>query len=234
MERQSTYDIARQNNFFMRVYGWMVLGLLVSAGMAWAIGNVPAVASLFLRFMVTTRGYGLWGLTILQIILVFSLRPNYEKLQSSTSYIIKYVLYAALTGITLYTYTLIFDFGSILQAFVTTAALFVGFSVVGLTTKKDLSGMGQQALGALLGIIVASAVNIFFFRSTAADLIVSGITVVIFLILTLYDTQKLKALYAWFDGEVPTSMAILGALELYLDFLNIFISLLRIFGKRNN
>ena len=110
--------------------------------------------------------------------------------------------------------------------------MFVGLSVVGFTTKKDLTGWGQQALGALLGLILASLLNLFFFRSSMVEWIMSGISLIIFIILTIYDTQKLKRMYDYFEGQSALEgIAILGALELYLDFINIFLDILRLFGS---
>ena len=98
--------------------------------------------------------------------------------------------------------------------------------------SKDLTGWGQQALGALIGLILASLLNLFFFRSSMVEWIMSGISLIIFIILTIYDTQKLKRMYDYFEGQSALEgIAILGALELYLDFINIFLDILRLFGS---
>ena len=226
---QSTID--SRNKFFMKVYGWMIGGLAISALVAYLFSTVKALNFAIYDFLVTTHGYGMWGIVILQLVLVFMMRPNYENLGSPVRYMVLYSLYAGLTGFTLFAITLVYDLGSIVQAFVSTCALFVGLSIVGFTTKKDLTSWGQQALGALIGLIIASLINLFFFKSSMVELIMAGISLVIFLILTMYDTQKLKNMYNYFEGQSALEgIAILGALELYLDFINIFLDLLRIFG----
>ena len=221
-----------QNRFFMKVYGWMFLGLLVSAGVVFAIASIPAVGLLYINFLQATGRFALWILTGLQLMLVFMLRPNFERLSSPTGYATKFLLYAALTGVTLFSYFLAFDISGIVQAFVTASCLFAGMSMYGMLTKHDLSRIGQQAMGALIGVIIASLVNAFIFRSSMADLVVAIITVVIFLGLTAWDTQKMKIMYQEYgQSEVIKGLAIIMALELYLDFINLFLSLVRIFGK---
>lgn len=227
--------IAGRNQFFMKVYAWMFGGLATSALVAYLFSTIPALTSAFFDFMVMTRGYGMWIIFIAQLVLVFVMRPNYEELGRPIRYIVSYCLYAALTGFTFFILTYVYDLGSIVQAFVSTCALFVGLSVVGFTTKKDLTSWGQQAMGALLGLIIAGFINIFFFRSTMAELIMSGISLVVFIVLTMFDTQKLKNMYNYYEGQSALEgIAILGALELYLDFINIFLDILRIFGSRKD
>ena len=225
-------SIEGRNQFFMKVYGWMFGGIAISAVVAYLFSTTPALFRLFYNFMVATHGYGMWGIFLLQLVLVFLMRPNYENLGNPIRYMVMYCLYAALTGLTFFTLTFVYDLGSIVQAFASTCALFVGLSVVGFTTKKDLTGWGQQALGALIGLILASLLNLFFFRSSMVEWIMSGISLIIFIILTIYDTQKLKRMYDYFEGQSALEgIAILGALELYLDFINIFLDILRLFGS---
>ncbi len=228
-------SIAGRNQFFMKVYGWMFGGLAISALVAYLFSTVPAFYNAFFNFMTMTRGFGMWIIFIAQLGLVFVMRPNYEELGRPIRYIVSYCLYAALTGFTFFVLTFVYDLGSIVQAFVSTCALFAGLSFVGFTTKKDLTGFGRQAMGALLGLIIASLINVFFFQSTVVELIMSAITLVIFIVLTMYDTQKLKNMYNYYEGQSALEgIAILGALELYLDFINIFLSILRLFGSRKN
>ena len=228
-------SIAGRNQFFMKVYGWMFGGLAISALVAYLFSTVPALYIAFFNFMTMTRGFGMWIIFIAQLGLVFVMRPNYEELGRPIRYIVSYCLYAALTGFTFFVLTFVYDLGSIVQAFVSTCALFAGLSIVGFTTKKDLTSFGRQAMGALLGLIIASLINIFFFQSTVVELIMSAITLVIFIVLTMYDTQKLKNMYNYYEGQSALEgIAILGALELYLDFINIFLSILRLFGSRKN
>ena len=228
-------SIAGRNQFFMKVYGWMFGGLAISALVAYLFSTIPALYIAFFNFMTMTRGFGMWIIFIAQLGLVFVMRPNYEELGRPIRYIVSYCLYAALTGFTFFVLTFVYDLGSIVQAFVSTCALFAGLSFVGFTTKKDLTGFGRQAMGALLGLIIASLINVFFFQSTVVELIMSAITLVIFIVLTMYDTQKLKNMYNYYEGQSALEgIAILGALELYLDFINIFLSILRLFGSRKN
>ena len=228
-------SIAGRNQFFMKVYGWMFGGLAISALVAYLFSTIPALYIAFFNFMTMTRGFGMWIIFIAQLGLVFVMRPNYEELGRPIRYIVSYCLYAALTGFTFFVLTFVYDLGSIVQAFVSTCALFAGLSIVGFTTKKDLTSFGRQAMGALLGLIIASLINIFFFQSTVVELIMSAITLVIFIVLTMYDTQKLKNMYNYYEGQSALEgIAILGALELYLDFINIFLSILRLFGSRKN
>ena len=219
-------SIAGRNQFFMKVYAWMFGGLAISALVAYLFSTVPALYSAFFDFMIMTRGYG---------ILVFVMRPNYEELGRPIRYIVSYCLYAALTGFTFFIVAQVYELGSIVQAFISTCALFVGLSIVGFTTKKDLTSFGRQAMGALLGLIIASLINLFFFHSSVVELIMSGISLVIFTVLTMYDTQKLKNMYNYYEGQSALEgIAILGALELYLDFINIFLDILRLFGSRKD
>ena len=217
-------SIAGRNQFFMKVYAWMFGGLAISALVAYLFSTVPALYSAFFDIMI-----------IAQLILVFVMRPNYEELGRPIRYIVSYCLYAALTGFTFFIVTQVYELGSIVQAFISTCALFVGLSIVGFTTKKDLTSFGRQAMGALLGLIIASLINLFFFHSSVVELIMSGISLVIFTVLTMYDTQKLKNMYNYYEGQSALEgIAILGALELYLDFINIFLDILRLFGSRKD
>lgn len=228
-------SIAGRNQFFMKVYAWMFGGLAISALVAYLFSTVPALYSAFFNFMVTTHGYGMWVIIIAQLVLVFVMRPNYEELGRPIRYIVSYCIYAALTGFTFFIVTQVYELGSIVQAFISTCALFVGLSIVGFTTKKDLTSFGRQAMGALLGLIIASLINLFFFHSSLVELIMSGISLVIFTVLTMYDTQKLKNMYNYYEGQSALEgIAILGALELYLDFINIFLDILRLFGSRKD
>jgi len=138
-------SIAGRNQFFMKVYAWMFGGLAISALVAYLFSTVPALYSAFFNFMVMTRGYGMWVIFIAQLILVFVMRPNYEELGRPIRYIVSYCLYAALTGFTFFIVTQVYELGSIVQAFISTCALFAGLSIVGFTTKKDLTSFGRQA-----------------------------------------------------------------------------------------
>lgn len=143
-----------------------------------------------------------------------------------------YTIYSFLTGMTLSIIYLAYTGGSIVAVFFITAGMFAAMAVIGLATKKDLSGIGSACMMALIGIILASVVNLVFLHSDMFDFGVSILGVVIFAGLTAYDTQKIKKMAAYSNGVSENSLALLGAFELYLDFINLFLRLLRILGKR--
>lgn len=143
-----------------------------------------------------------------------------------------FVIYSYLTGMVLAPIFLIYTASSITSIFLITAALFGIMSIYGLVTKKDLSSVGSLCLMGLIGIILVSIVNLLILRSSVFDTIICGIGVFIFIGLTAYDTQKIKSLVAVSDDRTVLSLALYGAFELYLDFVNLFLKLLRILGKR--
>ena len=146
---------------------------------------------------------------------------------------IAFIVYSALNGVTLSGIFIIYTGASISRIFLITALMFGGMSIYGLKTKSDLRSMGRYLFMALIGIVIASVVNLLL-GSSVLDVIISMVTVLVFTGLTAYDTQKLLSAARSADGsEVFHKVAIIGALELYLDFINIFLSLLRLFGKRN-
>jgi FtsH-binding integral membrane protein len=211
------------------VYLWMTLGLLITAVVAFAIA---AYAPHLLQNVLLV-----WGLLIAELILVIVLAAAIWRLSFGAAALI-FVLYAGLTGISLSGIVLYYDLGTLTQAFLSTAALFAVMSIVGLTTKADLSKLGTYLIIGLFGIILAMIIN-FFFRSSAFDFIISIIGVIIFTGLTAYDTQKIARLATdpRIEGEgsqLAGKLSILGALTLYLDFLNLFLFLLRIFGRSQN
>ncbi len=208
------------------VYLWMTLGLLITAVVAFAIADyAPHLLQNVLL---------VWGLLIAELILVIVLAAAIWRLSFGAAALL-FVLYAGLTGITLSGIVLYYDLGTLTQAFLSAAALFAVMSIVGLTTKADLSKLGTYLIIGLFGIIIAMFIN-FFFRSSAFEFIISIIGVIIFTGLTAYDTQKIARLAAdpRIEGEgsqLAGKLSILGALSLYLDFLNLFLFLLRIFGR---
>ena len=211
------------------VYLWMTLGLLITAVVAFAIADyAPHLLQNVLL---------VWGLFIAQLILVIVLAAAIWRLSFGAAALI-FVLYAGLTGITLSGIVLYYDLGTLTQAFLSATALFAVMSIVGLTTKADLSKLGTYLIIGLFGIIIAMIIN-FFFRSSAFDFVISIIGVIIFTGLTAYDTQKIVRLASdpRIEGEgsqMAGKLSILGALTLYLDFLNLFLFLLRIFGRSQN
>jgi FtsH-binding integral membrane protein len=211
------------------VYLWMTLGLLITAVVAFAIADyAPHLLQNVLL---------VWGIFIAQLVLVVALAAAIWRLSFGAAALI-FVLYAGLTGISLSGIVLYYDLGTLAQAFFSAAALFVVMSIVGFTTKADLTKLGTYLIIGLFGIIIAMFLN-FFFRSSAFDYVISIIGVIIFTGLTAYDTQKIARMAAdpRIQGEgsqLAGKLSILGALTLYLDFLNLFLFLLRIFGRSSN
>ncbi|SEL12356.1 hypothetical protein SAMN04488700_0464 [Carnobacterium iners] len=216
--------------FFASVYGYMTLGLAISGITAFYASQSP-----FILNLVYGSPFGLIGLFIAEIFLVSKLATNGMKMRSASSSLFGFIAFALLNGITLASIFLIYELGSIGSAFLMASATFAGMSLVGFFTKRDMSTLGGQLRGALIGLIVAMLVNSFILRSGPADFVLSIITVLIFVGFTAYDTHKLKQLYIQFSGENSLgAVAISGALSLYLDFINIFLALLRIFGNRRD
>lgn len=218
----------RVNEFIRSVYNWMALGLGLTGLVAFYVSN-----SKYLTQMVFGNQLLFFALIIGELVLVFTIAARVHKMQASTATGL-FVLYAGLNGATLSFVFLVYTRTSITSVFFICAATFITCSIYGMTTKRDLTSLGGFMMMGLIGIIIASVVNIFV-RSTQMSLIISYIGVLVFVGLTAYDTQKLKtmALTAPEVSEEGTvrKNAILGALALYLDFVNLFLMLLRIFGS---
>lgn len=217
-----------------RVYGTMSVGLLVTAGVAWAVGSSPALLSI-LRDPVTLSPNILgWIVMFLPLVMVFAFGAAINRLSAAGAQLFFYV-YAGAMGLSLSWIFAVFTGISIAQTFLVTAIAFAGLSLWGYTTKKDISGWGAFLIMGLIGLIVASIVNIFL-GSPALHFAVSVIGVLIFAGLTAYDTQKIKVDYIQhahaMDGEWLAKSAIMGALSLYLDFVNLFMFLLQFMGSR--
>jgi uncharacterized protein len=217
------------NDFVRSVYNWMGLGLALTGGLAYYVASSPhLVATIFGNPLI------FYGLIIAELALVFSLSGLVERMSPVTATAI-FVVYSALNGVTLSAIFLVYASASIVNTFFICSATFVVCSVYGWTTKKDLTSWGGFLSMGLIGIIIASLVNLFI-RSNAMSMILSYIGVIVFVGLTAYDTQKLKTMALTqpdaVDGSVVRKMSIMGALALYLDFINLFLMLLRIFGQR--
>ena len=218
------------NAFIRSVYNWMAIGLGITGFVAFYISNSETMLRLIFGNQLI-----FFGLIIGELVLVFSLAGRVHKMQASTATSL-FVLYAALNGATLSTIFLIYTRSSITSTFFICAATFVASSLYGMVTKRDLTSMGQFMFMGLIGIIIASVVNLFV-RSSGMSLILSYIGVIVFVGLTAYDTQKLRTMALSQpdgpDGGTIRKGAILGALTLYLDFINLFLMLLRILGSRD-
>jgi len=218
------------NEFIRSVYNWMAIGLALTGFVAFYVSQNESL----LRLILGNRLI-FFGLIIAELALVFSISARVQKMQASTATGL-FVLYAALNGATLSVIFLVYTRSAIASTFFICAATFVACSIYGMTTKRDLTSLGGFMMMGLFGIIIASVVNMFV-RSTGMSMIISYIGVFVFIGLTAYDTQKLKTMAltqpAGLEAGVVRKGAILGALSLYLDFINLFLMLLHIFGRRD-
>jgi FtsH-binding integral membrane protein len=208
----------------INVYNQMGIGLAISGVVAYLVSSVPALTALFLG------GPQVWLFILAPLAMVFWLSWKINSLSVSTARTAFYA-YAGLMGISLSTLFLVYEMGSIVQVFLITAVMFLAMSIYGYTTKKDLTSLGSFLFMGLIGLIVASIVNLFM-QSSALAFAISCIGVLIFTGLTAYDTQKIKELYYHTDGDDRTKAGIMGALTLYLDFINLMIHLLQLLGQR--
>ncbi len=210
-----------------RVYGWMGAALLISA-----VSSLLFLSSETATQLILGSRFGFYGLIILEFLLVIGISGAINRINSGTATAL-FILYAILNGITLSPILLIYTGASVAATFFITAATFGVMSIAGYVTKKDLSTMGSYLIMGLIGVIIASVVNMFL-HSETIDYIISYLGVFIFIGLTAYDTQKIKTLgqEAINNGASMQKIAILGALTLYLDFVNLFLYLLRLFGRR--
>ena len=214
--------------YMAQVYGWMTCGLLLTAFISWYAANTPAVMELVFANRVIFI-----GLIIAQLAVVFVLSGLVHKLSGAVATGL-FMLYSALTGLTLASIFLAYTYASIASTFFITAGMFGVMSFWGYTTKRDLSKMGSILFMALIGLLLASLVN-FWLKSPALMWAITYIGVLVFVGLTAWDTQKLKAIGEQIDVRDKENLrrySIMGALTLYLDFINLFLMLLRIFGNR--
>lgn len=217
------------NEFIRSVYNWMAIGLALTGLIAYYVSNDAGIQSLIFGNKLV-----FFGLIIAELALVFTISSRVNKMKASTATSL-FIIYAALNGATLSSVFLIYTSSSIASTFFICAATFIACSIYGMTTKRDLTSMGGFMAMGLIGILIASVVNIFI-RSSAMNMIISYIGVIVFVGLTAYDTQKLKHMAitqpSGLDAGVIRKGAIMGALSLYLDFINLFLMLLRIMGNR--
>jgi FtsH-binding integral membrane protein len=213
---------------FMRgVYGWMCGGLAITAVTAWLVAGSPALtAAIFGNRAV------FWVLALAQLGIVVALSARVNQMAASTASIL-FVVYSALTGVTLSSILLAFTGESVFTTFLVTAGMFGSLAAYGTVTRRELSGLGQFLFMGLIGVVLASIVGIFW-HSDALQFAISCIGVVVFAGLTVYDAQRLKALAFATNTGSTSSATIVGALALYLDFINLFLFLLRFLGNRRD
>jgi len=228
MQYESRADTVSVAQFFNAVYAWMAAGLGLTAVVAWWVSTRPDI------MMQVFRGPVLIGLIIAELALVFTISAAVRKINAAAATAL-FMLYSALNGLTLSAIFIVYAHATLASAFLITAGMFGAMSVYGYVTKRDLTAMGSLLFMALVGLIIASVVSIFW-RNSMLTTIINYAGVLIFVGLTAYDTQKLKqiAIATAGDAAMSARLSINGALQLYLDFLNLFLFLLRILGDRRN
>jgi FtsH-binding integral membrane protein len=216
-----------QRSFITKVYGWMSLALAITAGVAWYVASSPSL----IRVIVYNRVL-FFGLIIGELLLVVYLSGWIHRMSAATA-TMTFLGYSALNGLTFSVIFLAFTAESIATTFVITAGLFGVMSLYGYVTKQDLTSIGSLSIMGLLGVIIASVANIFL-RSSTLYWIITYVGIGVFIGLIAYDTQKIKAMnIIGNEGtDEDRKEAIMGALALYLDFINLFLLLLRLFGRR--
>ena len=217
------------SGFLSKVFLWMALGLAVTtAGSFWLLSQPDL-------FMTVVKNQWVFiGLVVLEVGLVIWLSAKLMSMSAGLATAL-FLVYSFLNGVTLSPIFAIYTGASVMTTFAVTAGTFFFFSLYGFTTKRDLTSMGGLMMMGLIGVILASLVNVFA-KSSALDWIITFVAIAVFMGLIAWDTQKLKAMHAMgFEGPgAERKMVIIGALALYLDFVNLFIQLLRIFGKRRD
>ena len=226
-EATSVGAAERITTFLQKVYGWMFVGLAVSAFVAFAVVSSEAGRAL------VTNKFVFFGSIIAELGLVFYLSARVTKIAPGTAAIL-FLIYSALNGFTLSLILFAYTLTSIGTTFLIAAGMFGAVALWGTTTKRSLAGVGQFFFMGLIGIILASLAQ-FFFRSPALDFVISVVGVIVFTGLAAYDAQRMKAMALSVpEGRAGGSYAVVGALSLYLDFLNLFLFLLRLLGGRRD
>jgi len=207
------------------VYGWMTAGLGITAAISYGMASDPEMVMAL--FMSPLK----WVVLLAPLAMAWFVPSRIPRMQSGTA-IATFMVFSGVFGVALSYVPLVYESSAIIMAFAISAGMFAGMAVIGFTTKKDLTGIGQFLVMALIGAVIASFVNVFFIGSTGMSLFVSAIVVVVSAGLTAYYTQAIKQLYLTHGSK--GNLAILGALMLYIAFINMFLSLLRLLsGGRN-
>lgn len=228
MTQHSAFDLSKINfeeNVLSQSFLFMMVALVITAFTSYYVSSSPKL----LVSLVLNPGV-FYGLMFAEIIIVMINNVTVRKNMLIPSALL-FTAYSVINGITLSIIFIVYTSSSIVTTFFVAAAMFGGMAVYGLVTKRNLSSIGNILLMALWGIIIASLVNIFI-KSSAMEMALNYICVLIFVGLTAYDTQKIKTMSFYTDSDNVTCVALMGAIELYLDFINIFIRLLSIMGKR--
>ena len=227
--------IVNSSTLLRSVFSWMTLALVITTISSMLFAFVPDLVRML--FVETAEGYKLsifvWVVMFAPIGFVMLMSFGFNKL-SYPALIGVFLAYSAVNGISLSFIFMVYELGSIFNVFLSSVALFAVMAIAGYTTKTDLTKMGNLLIIGLIGIVIASVINIFM-QSDKMSFICSILGVIIFTGLTAWDVQKIKNLAAEDDGSTPfRKLAVMGALNLYLDFINIFLYLLRLFGGRKD
>jgi FtsH-binding integral membrane protein len=211
-----------------RVYGWMTLGLGITALVAFVTVNTPAIF-----IPLATHRWALLGLFLFEFFLVFRI-SRASQTMNATAATSSFILFSALNGLTLSMVVLAYTASSLATTFLATAGMFGSMSVIGYTTEMDLTSIGALSVMGLIGVLIASVANIFM-HSSSLEWALTYVGIAVFVGLTAYDSQRIKQMGMMNVGEdQASSMAIGGALMLYLDFINLFLFLVRLTGRRRS
>jgi FtsH-binding integral membrane protein len=213
--------------FLRGVYGWMCGGLAITAATAWLVASSPGLAR-----TIVTNPILFWGLAIAQLGIVFTLSARVDRMASGTASAL-FVVYSALTGVTLSFILLVYTGQSVASTFVVAAGMFGALALYGTMTRRNLGALGQFFFMGLVGLLLASLLGMFW-HNDGLQFMISLVGVIVFAGLTVYDAQRLKQMaFATSAGSVSAA-TIVGALALYLDFINLFLFLLRFMGNRRD
>lgn len=214
-------------SWLYKVYAWMSLGLALTAGIAYYVAQSAPILSYIYQ-----HPWLIFGMLLAQIMLVIALSAGIQRMSMPVAAAV-FLAYSALTGFTLSGIFLIYTATSIATTFIVAAGMFLAMAIYGYVTNADLSSMGSFLFMGLIGLILAGLVNMFL-QSTGFSFFIAGAGVIIFSLLTAYDIQKLKMLSYQLSSQDASKIALLGALTLYLDFVNLFLYLLQLFGQKKD
>ena len=217
----------RVTTFLRAVYGWMFVGLAITAFVAYTIAGSPALIG-----ALVSNHFLFLGLFLAQLGVVFFLSARVDRLAPGTATLL-FIVYSALTGVTLSVILIAYTGASIATTFVVTAGMFGALALYGTTTSRSLAGMGQFVFMGLIGLVLALVVGMFW-KNAALEFLISVVGVIVFTGLTAWDAQRLRHMATSIPGNQLGSYAILGALSLYLNFINLFLFLLRFMGGRRD
>ena len=215
----------RISTFLRSVYGWMCAGLAITAVVAFYVASSPSLVTTLVR-----TPFLMMGLVIAQLGLVFTLSLRVQKMASGTASAL-FILYSALTGVTMSLILLTYTASSVASTFAISAGMFGAMALFGTVTSRSLAGWGQFLFMGLVGVVIASVVGMFW-QNDGLQFVLGFIGVIVFTGLTAYDAQRLKAMALSLPSGGTGAYAVVGALTLYLDFINLFLMLLRLFGDR--